>query len=107
MTWPDAIAFDFDLTLVDSADAVTDCANYALQALGLPLADADRVRQTIGLPLPHTFHALSGVDDTELARAYVEHYRVRADVVMVDMVRFLPGAGDALRAVRERGSRTA
>lgn len=107
MTWPGAVAFDFDLTLVDSAEAVTDCANYALHAVGLPPADVDRVRRTIGLPLSHTFHALSGLDDADLAREYVEHYRIRADVVMLDMVRFLPGAGEALRVIRGRGLRTA
>jgi phosphoglycolate phosphatase len=103
---PGAVIFDFDLTLVESTEGVTDCANYALQALGLPTVSTDRVRQTIGLTLPHTFHALSGTDDAALMRAYLEHYRMRADAVMLDMVSFIPGAGDALSAIRDLGFRT-
>ena len=32
----DAVISDFDLTLVESIEGVTDCANDALQALGRP-----------------------------------------------------------------------
>lgn len=103
----EAVVFDFDLTLVESTEAVVDCANHALQALGFPPVGTDRIRQTIGLPLAGTFHALAGTDDPDLTRAYLDHYRARADLVMVDMVRFLPGAASALRAIRHHGLRTA
>lgn len=78
---PGAVIFDFDLTLVESTEGVTDCANYALQALGLPTVSTDRVRQTIGLTLPHTFHALSGKD------AWTSHDAVS----VIDSVADLPG----------------
>ena len=107
MPGPSAVLFDFDLTLVESTGAVAACANYALREMGLPGVTADRVRQTIGLPLAHTLEALTGIADPGLQRVYLDHYRVRADAIMTEMVEFLPGAQDALRAVRRQGLQTA
>jgi phosphoglycolate phosphatase len=63
----EAVIFDFDLTLADSAQAVIECAGYALARLGLPAAPPEQVRHTIGLTLPQSFVALTGCDDPVLA----------------------------------------
>jgi phosphoglycolate phosphatase len=98
-----AVVFDFDLTLVDSVDGVTECANHALNALGFPAAGADRVRRTIGLTLEQTFTELSGSTNPALMAGYVEHYRQRADRVMVDLVRPFAGVATTLEAARRSG----
>jgi phosphoglycolate phosphatase-like HAD superfamily hydrolase len=72
MTQPRAVLFDFDLTLVDSVQGVTDSANHALHALGLPTVGAEVVRRTIGLPLEQTLTELSGSTDPALMAGYVD-----------------------------------
>lgn len=62
---PEAVLFDFDLTLADSTAGVIDCANHALTAVGLPAAKAGSVVRTIGLPLPQSFRMLTGFANLE------------------------------------------
>jgi len=45
------VVFDFDYTLADSSTGVVHSANHALETLGLPPADEERIKRTIGLPL--------------------------------------------------------
>jgi len=103
----EAILFDFDLTLADSSAAVTECANHALRALGLAAAEPVLVHQTIGLSLVQSFRALSGNDDPSLGAAYAKHFGEHADRVMAELVCLYPGAADTIRALRDRGLRTA
>lgn len=35
-----SIVFDFDYTLVDTSHGTIECVNFALDRLGLPLADS-------------------------------------------------------------------
>jgi phosphoglycolate phosphatase len=98
-----AVVFDFDLTLVDSVEGVTDSANHALHALGLPAVGPETVRRTIGLTLEQTFTELSGSTDPALVAGYVEHYRQRADRMMVELVRPLAGIATTLEAARRSG----
>ena len=103
----DAILFDFDLTLADSSAAVTECANYALRALGFEAAEPARVHQTIGLSLAHSFRTLSGNEDPGLGAAYARHFGEHADRVMAELVCLYPGVADTIRDLRDRGLRTA
>jgi phosphoglycolate phosphatase len=57
MTRPLAI-FDIDGTLVDSRTSILQAATEAARALGLPEPDYDRVRQIVGLSLPHALQVL-------------------------------------------------
>ena len=103
----EAILFDFDLTLADSAAAATECANHALRALGLAEADPEAVRGTIGLSLPQSFRALCGNSDPDLGAAYAKHFGEHADRVMAELVRLYPGVVETIRGLRGRGLRTA
>ena len=103
---PTAVVFDFDLTLVDSSEGVVECANHALAALGFEAADAKGIRRTIGLTLPQSFRALTGVTDAELESNYSRHYVARADEVMVSMTHFYPGVPATLATLRSRGIRS-
>ena len=103
-----AILFDFDYTLADSSPAVVDCANFALQALGLPPAAPDAIRRTIGLSLAETFVRLAGphVPADRFAAAGRDFDRLfiqEADAVMADRTVVFPGVGAAAQVLRRRG----
>ena len=57
MTRPLAV-FDIDGTLVDSRASILQAATEAARDLGLPDPDYDRVRQIVGLSLPHALAVL-------------------------------------------------
>ena len=94
------VVFDFDLTLADSTDGVTECVNFALARLGLPARSAESIRRTIGLPLSETFRALSPVTDTRLEHDFVQCFVQRADEVMAELTDIFPEVPDTLDAPR-------
>jgi phosphoglycolate phosphatase len=101
----EAVIFDFDLTLADSAQAVIECTGYALERLGLPAAEPEQVRHTIGLTLQRSFAALTGRDDQQLAAEYARHFVSRADEVMVARTQLYPEVPAMLAGLRGRGVR--
>ena len=61
--------FDIDGTLVDSRASILQAATDAARELGLPDPDYDRVRQIVGLSLPHALAVLEpGLTPLELER---------------------------------------
>ena len=70
-----ALLLDLDGTLVDTPQAIVDVAQGTLAALGLPAADPDAIKETIGLPLPIALGQLIGTGPAGAADA-VEIYRV-------------------------------
>jgi phosphoglycolate phosphatase len=61
--------FDIDGTLVDSRASILQAATEAARALGLPEPEYDRVRQIVGLSLPHALQVLEpGLTPEELER---------------------------------------
>ncbi len=94
-----SVIFDFDYTLADSSDAVIECANYALQRLGLHVATDDAIRRTIGLSLPRTLTALAGEEHARHGDEFQRLFTERADVVMHDLIvmyDFVPSITDVL-----------
>ena len=68
MTRPLAV-FDIDGTLVDSRASILQAATEAARELGLPDPAYDRVRQIVGLSLPHALAVLEpGLTALELER---------------------------------------
>lgn len=82
-----AVLFDFDYTLADSSPGIIECTNYALQKLGLPVADQDAIRLTIGKTLAASYTQLTGRVDASEQSAYARYFIARADKVMVDSTR--------------------
>jgi phosphoglycolate phosphatase len=96
-----AVLFDFDYTLADSSDAIVECFGAGLAAVGLPAVAPERIRRTIGLPLPEALRALHGVADAALAARFREGFHALAERIMHERTRvFAPVAGvtGALRA---------
>ncbi len=96
------VGFDLDMTLVDSAEGIA-------LTLVATLGDFGRTttRQQIwalnGMPLEQTMSALApGID----AHAAAERYRELYPRLGVPATRVLPGAVEALHAVRAAGGRT-
>ena len=69
--------FDFDGTIIDSAQGIIDSVLYALHKFGIQETDRERLRAFIGPPLFESFRDFYGVSDdvaTGLVSAYREFY---------------------------------
>ncbi len=96
-----SVGFDLDMTLVDSADGIVASVQHVVAQYGID-ADGDEIRSTIGLPLDHVFPLwLPDEPYDVLLAAYRAHYRENG----IPLTRPMPGALDAIAAVRERGDR--
>ena len=95
------VGFDLDMTLVDSADGIVASVQHVVEQYGVH-ADGDEIRSTIGLPLDHVFPRWLPEEPYDvLLAAYRAHYRVNGIPLTVAM----PGAADAIAAVRAAGDR--
>ena len=52
---PRAILFDLDGTVTDSGEGIMNCAAFALEKLGLPVPEREKLRVFVGPPLQKTF----------------------------------------------------
>ncbi|HST86110.1 MAG TPA: HAD hydrolase-like protein [Kineosporiaceae bacterium] len=99
------VGFDLDLTLVDSADGIA--ATFSAAVAACPGGEAVQITRAqiwpyIGLPLEATAAGLVPQLDPDRV---VREYRSRYAQIGVPLTRLLPGAEQALRAVREAGGR--
>ena len=98
------VVFDLDGTLIDSYRAIAISHNHARAAFGLPALSEDDVRLHVGRGLESLVADLVGeerVDDG------VRLFRERYATAYADGTTALPGAGETLRGLRERGFRMA
>ena len=102
----DAVLFDFDLTLADSAAAAADCMNHALAAVGHRRVEPEVVRRLSGLPRVQMFRSLIGAQsDPDLEARFTKHFAERADAVMAEQTRIYDCVKPTLAALRSRGVR--
>lgn len=70
--------FDWDGTLIDSAQRIVDALQAAIAECGLPSRTAEQSRNIIGLGLPEAITALypefSAIGREALRQSYVKHY---------------------------------
>ena len=97
------VGFDLDMTLVDSSAGITHCMDYVLNKHGITHITKDDMRNTIGIPLKDAF--LAWIPDEERCDAIVAEYRALFDEIALPKITLLPGALDALKAVRELGGK--
>src|SRR5215510_5934610 len=100
-----AIICDFDFTLADSSQGVVACVNEALIGLGLPPASAERIHATIGLSLPHTLQALTGIVEAAIATEFTRRFVAHADQVMHGLTLLYPWVAETVQALRAAGQR--
>lgn len=97
-----AIFFDLDGTLTESGEGITKSVQYALEKLGKPEEDLDKLRVFIGPPLMEQFMKYADIDETEARRA-VEYYRERYAVKGIFENRPYDGVENLLRELKGRG----
>ncbi len=95
------VAFDLDLTLVDTAPGIVATLQQVGEELGHPL-DADDIRAGIGLPLNVM---IAGRIPAALSDRAVARYRELYPTIGVPASSALPGAAEALAAVGVHGGR--
>jgi phosphoglycolate phosphatase len=99
--------FDWDGTLIDSADKIVGAMQAAIERLGLAPRSVAEVRDIIGLALPEAIETLfpgePGSTREALRAAYVEHF-LEADRQPCQL---FPGVIETLEALRGHGCRLA
>ncbi|HET7474508.1 MAG TPA: HAD hydrolase-like protein, partial [Dermatophilaceae bacterium] len=102
MAEPPAVGFDLDLTLVDSRERIISAYVRALRDIGAEVT-REALEPHLGIPLAMTAAAVAPAVDAD---ALVLRYRHYYDEPDAPVTQPMPGAADALRAVRDAGGRT-
>ena len=97
------IIFDFDYTLVDSAQGTIDGVNFAFEEMGLPTPSDAAVRRTIGLSLPDILPALAGDAHTRCVDEFIRLFYQRADETMVALAEFYTEVPQTVKALQKLG----
>ena len=101
-----AILFDLDGTLTDSGEGITKSVQYALEKIGKPEPDLEKLRVFVGPPLLEQFEQYAGID-RETARKAVEIYRERYAPIGVFENELYPGIQELLSGLKQRGYKLA
>ena len=98
-----AIGFDLDMTLIDARPGMLRAMEAVNAEFGTEV-DAAHFAANLGPPLEHVLRGY-GYDEPRVERM-VTHFRAIYPTVVIDETVPLPGAVDALDAVRAAGART-
>ena len=96
----EAIIFDFDFTLGDSSEPVTECVIRALEQLGFSAPTPEKVVETIGLSLAETLRHLTGETNKNLIRQFQDCFHAHADQIMDRRTRIYDSVPAVLRILR-------
>ena len=98
----DLLVFDWDGTLMDSAQAIVEALQSACQDLELPVPTDDNARYIIGMSLHDALsHVLPGVDPAQhplVAERYRHHFLLRDGGT-----KLFPGAADTIKELHANG----
>lgn len=99
----DILIFDWDGTLIDSADKIVACMQAAAKEVEMPIPTDAAVRNIIGLGLPEAvdviFEGISPEKNEAIRLQYAKHFKA-ADQIPCD---FFPGVIDALNRFKAQG----
>ena len=98
----DAVLFDLDGTLTESAPGIMRSAGYAARKLGYVDFDPQVLRWFIGPPLFESFQKIFGMDEAQALKA-VELYREDFDAVGWSVNAVYEGIPMLLRALKRAG----
>ena len=98
------LIFDFDGTLADTSLGIVRCTQATLQELGLPASTPERIRSTIGLPLPDCFSRGTDTPAERVEEACATYRRLFDDIAVPCIVLF-PGMAGTLAELHARGLR--
>lgn len=96
------ILFDLDGTLTESGEGITKSVQYALEKIGKPEPDLDKLKVFVGPPLKEQFmkYAALEKEDAELA---VKFYRERYTVTGIFENRPYEGVKELLEFLQKKG----
>jgi phosphoglycolate phosphatase len=97
-----AVLFDLDGTLIDSYPAIAASVNHVRAGHGLPPLPEAEVRRHVGRGPAELLQRTVERGDVQ---ANVLAYRAHHPSVLREGTRLMPGAGEALRTLHERGLR--
>jgi 2-phosphoglycolate phosphatase len=100
LTCPRAVVFDFDGTLADSYAAITASVNHVRAGHDLPPLPEAEVRKHVGRGASYLIEHTIGTGDVE---ADLARYREHHPSVMLSGTRLLPGAREAISALKSTG----
>ncbi len=103
MTRIGAVLFDFDMTLVDSSYAITECTNLLADAKGLARVTREEILKVIGLPIEESWRTLWGCCDPE----WLDYYRKNFREVEQRNLRDFPGTRTVPKMLRSMGLKLA
>lgn len=97
------VIFDWDGTLMDSADKIINCLVAAAEDVGLPSPDRDAIRQIIGLSLEDASHALFPDVGQDQHHALIARYRLHFAIRDRTAMSLFPGVSRYLRQFHDQG----
>jgi phosphoglycolate phosphatase len=102
-----AYLFDFDLTLVNTADCIIHCCNHALTQSGYPAASREDVLRCVGRTVEECYLQLTGDGDFDAATRFHALWHDEADLVQNQGVELFPDTVSTLEKLRAGGAKTA
>lgn len=96
------ILFDLDGTLTESGEGITKSVQYALEKMGKPEPDRQKLLAFVGPPLTEQFMAYAGMSREEAEQAVV-YYKERYSVTGIFENRPYPGIPEMLKKLKEKG----
>ena len=97
------LIFDFDYTLVNSANGNIKSINYALQKLGFLPASEGEICKTVGLSLRQAFEKLTGKQNASMVNKFIELYIKKADEVMVNSTIVSKTVQETIQTLKKHG----
>ncbi len=97
-----AILFDLDGTLTESGEGIIKSVQYALEKIGKPEPDGEKLRVFVGPPLLEQFMKYAQIDE-ETARQAVTLYRERYSVTGIFENRVYDGIPEVLEKLKGKG----
>ena len=96
----DAVLFDLDGTLVDSARDIAASVNWVLGELGLPRHSEDEIQRFVGDGMKSLLTRAIGTDDPEHLKTSIKLFREHYRAHCLDTSRLYPGVTTVLDALR-------
>lgn len=97
-----AYLFDFDYTLVNSAEGIVKCYRIVLERHGYHRNSDEEIKQTIGKTLEESFEILTGENNAETLAQWRKEYTKEADLYMNINTHLFPGVLDVLKELKKR-----
>ena len=97
-----AVLFDLDGTLTDSGEGIMKSVQYALEKIGHPEPELEKLRCFVGPPLADMFRQYAGISQEEAEEA-VKYYRERYAPIGILENRVYEGMEEVLTSLRRKG----